>query len=92
MISKRLVIRIVATCGVNGRVVWGSIQRLKLTGEGWAEQLNPHGHGFTVQGGKVFQRAGVRPSSNSEFFEEIWMMVTCLSVRDIWTRHCKFVF
>ena len=23
------------------------------------EQLNPHGHGFIVQGGKVFQRTGV---------------------------------
>ena len=41
-------LRIVAACGVNGRVVWGSVQGLKLTGEGWVEQLNPHGHGFIV--------------------------------------------
>ena len=39
---------VAATCGVNGRVVWGSLQGLKLTREGWAEQLNPHGHGFIV--------------------------------------------
>ena len=79
-------LRIVAACGVNGRVVWGSVQGLKLTGEGWAEQLNPHGHGFIVQDGKVFQRAGVRHGTNSEFFEEIWMMVSCLSVWHIGTR------
>ena len=49
-------------------------------GEGWVEQLNPHGHEFLVQGGKVFERAGVRPGTNSKYFEEIWMMVACLSV------------
>ena len=81
-----------ATCDVNGRVVWGSFQELKLIGEGWAEQLNPHDHGFIVQGGNVFQCVGVRPSTKSEFFEEIWMMVACLSVWHIWTRRCKFVF
>ena len=28
---------------------------MTLIGEDWAEQLNPHGHGFIVQGGSVFQ-------------------------------------
>ena len=42
-------LKIVTTCGVNGRVVWGSLQGLKLTREGWAKQSNPHGHGFIVQ-------------------------------------------
>ena len=82
----------VATCGVNGRVVWGSFQGLKLTGEGWAEHLNPHGHGFIVQGGSVFKCVGVEPGTNSDFFEEIWMLVACFSVWHIWTRCCKFVF
>ena len=41
-------LRIVAACGVNGRVVCGSLQGLKLTKEVWVEQLNPHGHGFIV--------------------------------------------
>ena len=59
----------------NGRVIWGSLHGLKVTGEGWAEQLNPHGHGFIVEGGNVFQCARVRPGTNSEFFEEIWMMM-----------------
>ena len=63
---------------MNGRVVWGSLQGLKVTREGWAEQLNPHGHGFIVEGDKVFQCPRVRPGTNSEFFEEIWMMVACL--------------
>ena len=85
-------LRIVAACGVNGRVVWGSLQVLKVMGEGWAEQLNLHGHLFIVEGGKVFQCARVRPSTNSEFFEEIWMMVACLTGWHIWTRRCKFVF
>ena len=40
---------------------------LKLTGEGWAKQLNPRGHGFIVQGGKVFQRDGVRANVKIEF-------------------------
>ena len=61
----------------NGRVIWGSLHGLKVTGEGWAEQLNPHGHGFIVEGGNVFQCARVRPGTNSEFFEEIWTMVAC---------------
>ena len=73
-------LRIVATCGVNGNIVWGSIQGLSLKGESWGEQLNPQGHGFIVQGGRVFQCDGVRPDTNSEFFEEIWLMVACLSV------------
>ena len=45
-----------------------------------------------MQGGKVFQRVGVQPVTNSEFFEEIWMMVACLSVWHIWTSRCKLVF
>ena len=49
-------------------------------------------HGFIVEGGKVFQCARVRPGTNSEFFEEIWMMVACLTGWHIWTRRCKFVF
>ena len=53
---------------------------LKLTGEGRVEQLNPHGHGFIVHGGSMFQCVGVRPSTNSAFFEEICMFVACLSV------------
>ena len=61
-------LRIVTICDVNGRLVWGSLQGLKLTREGWAEQLNPHGHGFIVQGGSVFQCVGVRPGTNSVFF------------------------
>ena len=61
-------LRIVVACGVNGRVVWGSLQGLKLTKEGWAEQLNPHGHGFIVQGGSVFKCVGVEPSKNFGFF------------------------
>ena len=69
-----------ATCGVNENVVWGSIQGLSLKGEIWGERLNPQGHGFKVQGGRVFQCDGVRPGTNSEFFEEIWLMVACLSV------------
>ena len=44
-----------ATCGVKGKVVQDSIQGLTLNVEGWAEQLNPQGHGFIVQGGNVFQ-------------------------------------
>ena len=72
-------LRIVATCGVNERVVWGSLRGLKLMGEGWAEQLNPHGHGFIVQDGNVFQCVRVRPDTNSEFFEEIWMMLARLT-------------
>ena len=66
-----------AACGVNGNVVWGSIQGLTLNGEGWAEQLNPQGHGFIVHGGSMFQCVGVRPGTNSMFFEEIWIMVAC---------------
>ena len=85
-------LRIVAACGVNGRVVWGSLQGLKLTKEGWAEQLNPHGHGFIVQGSSVFKCVGVEPGTNSGFFEEIWMLVACFSVWHIWTRRCMFVF
>ena len=61
-------LKIVAACGVNGRVVWGSLEGLKLTGKGRAEQLNPHGHGFIVQGRSVFQCAGVRSGTNSVFF------------------------
>ena len=45
-----------AACGVNGNVVWGSIQGLSLKGERWTEQLNPQGHGFIVQRGRVFQK------------------------------------
>ena len=41
-------LRILVACCVNERVVWGSLHGLKVTGEGWAEQLNPHGHGFIV--------------------------------------------
>ena len=37
--TKSLII--VTTCGVNGNVVWGSIQGMTVNGEGWAEQLNP---------------------------------------------------
>ena len=37
------------------------------------EQLNPHGHGFIVEGGKVLQCARVRPGTNSDFFEQIWI-------------------
>ena len=64
----------------DGRVVWGSLQGLKLTKEGWAEQLNPHGHGFIVQGNSVFKCVGVEPGTNSGSFEEIWMLVACFSV------------
>ena len=85
-------LRIVVACNVNGRVVCGSLQGLKLTREGWAEQLNPQGNGFIVQGGNVFQCVGMRPSTNSVFFEKIWMLVACLSVWHIWTRCCVFVF
>ena len=80
------------TCGVNGNVVWRSIPGLTLKGESWGEQLNPQGHGFIVQGGSVFQCDGVRPDTISEFFEEIWLMVACLSVWHIWIRRYKFVF
>ena len=57
-----------AASGVNGNVVWGSILGLSLKGDSWGEQLNPQGHGFIVQGGRVFQCDGVRPGTNSEFF------------------------
>ena len=40
----------------------------------------------------MFQCDGVRPGTNSEFFEEIWLMVACLSVWHIWIRRCKYVF
>ena len=63
-----------------------------LIGEGWAEYLKPLGHGFIVEGGNLFQCVRVRPCKNSAFFEEIWMMVACLLVWNIWTRRCKFVF
>ena len=33
--------RIVATCSVNCESCMGVLTGLKLTGEGWAEQLNP---------------------------------------------------
>ena len=69
-----------STCGVNGNVVWGSIQGLTLNGDGWAEMLNPHGHGFMVKSGSVFLCDGVRHGTNSEIFEKIWLMVGCLSV------------
>ena len=46
--------------------------------EGWAEQLNPQGHGFKVQGGNVFQCVRERPNTNFDFFEEKWQMVACL--------------
>ena len=46
----------------------GVLEGLKLTREGWAEQLNPHGHGFIVQGGNVFQCVGVNPGSKLWFF------------------------
>ena len=85
-------LRIMAACSVNGRVLWGSLQGLKVMGEGWEEQLNPHGHGFIMEGGKVFQCARVRPGTNSEFFEKLWMMVACLTGWHVWTRRCKFVF
>ena len=39
---------IVAACGVDGKVVRGSLEGLKLTREGWAEELNPHGRGFIL--------------------------------------------
>ena len=48
--------------------MWGSFQGLTLTREGWVEQLNPHGHGFIVQGGSVFKCVGVEPGTNSGFF------------------------
>ena len=48
-------------------------------GDGWAEQLNPHGHGLIVKSGSVFLCDGVRPDTNSELFEEICLMVACLS-------------
>ena len=67
-----------------GNVVWGSIQGLTLNGDGWAEQLNPQGHGFIVKSGSMFLCDGVRPITNSDFFEEIWLMVACLSVWHIW--------
>ena len=41
--------------------------------------VKPRGHGFIVEGDNVFQCVGVRPGTNSEFFEEIWMMVACLT-------------
>ena len=85
-------LRIVATRGVNGNVVLGSIQGLSLKRESWGEPLNPQGHGFTVQGGQVFQCDGVRHGTNFEFFEEIWLMVACLSVWHIWIMCCKYVF
>ena len=81
-----------ASYGVNGNVVWGSIQGLSLKGESWGEQLNPHRHGFIVHGGSVFQCDGVRPGINSDFFEEIWLMVVCLSIWHIWIMQCKYVF
>ena len=81
-----------ATCSVNGNVVWGSTQVLTLNGEGWTEELNPQGHGFIMHSGSVFLYYGVKPGTTSEFFEEIWLMVECLSVWHIWTRRCKFVF
>ena len=85
-------LKIVTTCGVNGNVLWGSIHGLTLNGEGWVEQLNPQEHGFIVQGGSVFLCDGMRPNTNAEFFEEIWLMVVCLSVWHIWTGRCKFVY
>ena len=85
-------LEIVVACSVNGKVVWGSLQGLKLIGEGCAEQLNPHDHGFIVQGGHVFQCVGVRHDTNSTFSEEVWMRVACLSVWHILTRCCTFVF
>ena len=56
------------------------------------ETTKSQGHGFIVHGGIVFQCARVRTGTNSAFFEEVWMMVVCLSVWHIWTRRCKFVF
>ena len=47
---------------------------------------------FIMQGGSVFQCVEVRPGTNSEFFEEMWLMVICLSFWHIWTRRYKFVF
>ena len=75
-----------------GELYGGYLHGLKLIGEVWAGQLNPHGHVFIVQGGNVFQCVGVLPTTNSAFSEEIWMMVDCLSVWHIWTTRCKFVF
>ena len=58
----------------------GSIQGFSLKGERWGEQLNPQGHGFIVQGGRVFQCDRMRPGTNSEFLKEIWLMAACLSI------------
>ena len=70
-----------ASCGVNENVVGGSIRGLTLNGEGWAEQLNPQGHGYIAQSGSVFQCDGVRPGTNFENFKEIWLMVVCVLIR-----------
>ena len=40
----------------------------------------------------MFQCDGVRLGTNSDFFEEIWLMVVSLSVWHIWITRCKFVF
>ena len=58
----------------------GSIPCLTLNGDGWAEQLNPQLYGFIVKSRSVFLCDGVRPGTNSEFFEDIWLMVACLSI------------
>ena len=39
----------------------------------------------------MFQCDGVRPDTNSQIFEEIRLMVVCLLVWHIWTKHCKCV-
>ena len=70
----------------------GSIPCLTLNGDGWAEQLNPHGHGFIVKSSSVFLCDGGRLDTNSKVFEEIWLMVACLSVWRIRIKRCKFVF
>ena len=45
-----------------------------------------------MKGGILFQCARVRLITNSEFFEEIWLMVASLPVWHIWIRHSKFDF
>mgnify|MGYP006925759175 CR=1 FL=1 len=57
-----------ATCNVNGKVVWGSTKGLTLKGEGCVEQLDPLAHGFIVQGESVSQCVAVRPGTNSVLF------------------------
>ena len=49
-------------------------------------------NGCIVKSGGVFLCDGVRPITNSDFFEEIWLMAACLSIWHIWTKRCKFVF